>query len=764
MTATAFLAGDGGQGGRMGYVGHVDEVERLVPAGVVLSGGARGASQRTRFERLDVVKSFLEFALGANDADLGLHHVAHLIVDSTWVFATVTQEWCQHVINGLTNLGVINGGLRQIFGALGSEFSGSLTKHDEVGERVSAQSVGAVKARCHLTASEEAGDRRFLRFCVNDDATHDVVGGRTHLHGFLADVNTGQFLELMMHGREFLHDGFLTAMRNVEESASVGRTTAGFDLFVDGLGHHVSGQEFWRSSNRCQLSADHFLDPLVGFLNGVGVVASKHFRHVVKHESATLVVGEATAFTTNALGHEDTSYRRRPDHPSGVELNKLHVSKFCTGPKSEGMTVACVFPRARANRPTAGDAARGKNDRFGGEGVEIPVDPGVGDASGNAVPLLEQAANRVFHEDVNAFVNTSFLERSDDFEAGGIADVGKPREGVATEISLIDEVLGGAIKDGTPLFEFTDPVRGFFGVELGHTPVGEPFAPLHRVVEVNLPSVSGVSVLVGCGAPTLGHDGVGFAEQRLRDDGGFRSASGRLNGRSETSTTCADDNDIVFVFGYVFAHHLTSNHKQHHVVQSAFSHGQHPKVAKENKHQRCPKPKAMRTVEDADFSEKLPTNSADACGPAVEHATRQMTEGVTGGDVHREQEGLNAHHKGPDGNAVAVIGGGVKVHGVRHVPPLDDEDDHGGIEEVAVEVVEDEETLFAFVADGLVDVGLIHPARRGAGKEGAVIHSAHVIAGTSETEWNPEHEDSGVHPFGVVPLVQSEQVPFQNIG
>ena len=542
------------------------------------------------------------------------------------------------------------------------------------------------------------------------------------------------------------------------------RTTASFDLFVDGFGHHVSGQEFWRSSNRCQLSADHFLDPLIGFLDGVGVVAGKHLGNVIEHEAAAFAVGQATTFTSYTLGHEDASHRRRPDHPCGVELNELHVPKFCTGPQGEGVTVTGVFPRARTHRPASGDATGGEDNRLGREGVEVPVNPGVGNASGDAVPLLEQAADRVFHENVNALVDASLLECPNDFEAGGIADVGKPREGVATEISLIDEVLGGAIKDGTPLFEFPDSVRGFFGVELGHAPVGEPFAPLHRVVEVNLPSVSGVSVLQGCGAPTLGHDGVGFAEQRFRDDGGFGSASGRLNGRSETSTTCADDNDIVFVFGYVFAHHLTSNHKQHHVVQSAFSHGQHPKVAKENKHQRCPKPKAMRTVEDAYFSEKLPANSADTCGPAVEHATRQMTEGVTGGDVHREQEGLNAHHKGPDGNAVAVIGGGVKVHGVRHVPPLDDEDDHGGIEEVAVEVVEDEETLFAFVADGLVDVGLIHPARRGAGKEGAVIHSAHVIAGASETEWNPEHEDGGVHPFGVVPLVQSEQVPFQYIG
>ena len=241
-----------------------------------------------------------------------------------------------------------------------------------------------------------------------------------------------------------------------------------------------------------------------------------------------------------------------------MELNKLHVSKFCTGPKSEGMTVAGVFPRARANRPTAGDAARGKNDGFRGEGVEVPFDPGVGNASGDAVPLLEQAADRVFHENVNALVDASLLECPNDFEAGGIADVGKPREGVAAEISLVDEVLGGAIKNSTPLFELSYTVWGFFGVELGHAPVGKPLAALHGVVEMHLPTVTGVGVLKSSGTATFGHHGVSFAEQRLRDDGGFCTASGRLNGRSKTCTASADDDDVVFVFCDVFTHHHTS--------------------------------------------------------------------------------------------------------------------------------------------------------------------------------------------------------------
>ena len=84
---------------------------------------------------------------------------------------------------------------------------------------------------------------------------------------------------------------------------------------------------------------------------------------------------------------------------------------------------------------------------------------------------------------------------------------------MATEVSLVDQVLGRAVKHGAPLLEFADTVGGFLGVEFGHSPVGEPLAALHRVVEVHFPAVSGVSVLQGCSAATFGHDRVRLAQQ-----------------------------------------------------------------------------------------------------------------------------------------------------------------------------------------------------------------------------------------------------------
>ena len=56
-----------------------------------------------------------------------------------------------------------------------------------------------------------------------------------------------------------------------------------------------------------------------------------------------------------------------------------------------------------------------------------------------------------------------------------------------------------------------------------------------------------------------------------------------------------------------------------------------------------------------------------------------------------------------------------------HVPPFDDEDDHGGVEEIAVEVVENKQPLFPFIAEFLVDVRFVNPTGYGAGKERAIV-------------------------------------------
>ena len=80
---------------------------------------------------------------------------------------------------------------------------------------------------------------------------------------------------------------------------------------------------------------------------------------------------------------------------------------------------------------------------------------------------------------------------------------------------------------------------------------------------------------------------------------------------------------------------------------------------------------------------------------------------MTGGHVHGEKESLSSHDEGAKGEAPSRI----EVQCVGNIPPLDDDDDHGSIEEITVKVVENEQTLLPTVSNLLVDVRFIDPAR-----------------------------------------------------
>jgi len=65
--------------------------------------------------------------------------------------------------------------------------------------------------------------------------------------------------------------------------------------------------------------------------------------------------------------------------------------------------------------------------------------------------------------------------------------------------------------------------------------------------EVDLPVVAVVHVGQRRGDAALGHNGVGFAEERLADKADGDAERGRLDGGPEAGATGADDNDIVFL-------------------------------------------------------------------------------------------------------------------------------------------------------------------------------------------------------------------------
>jgi len=80
-----------------------------------------------------------------------------------------------------------------------------------------------------------------------------------------------------------------------------------------------------------------------------------------------------------------------------------------------------------------------------------------------------------------------------------------------------------------------------------------------------------------------------------------------------------------------------------------------------------------------------------------------------------------------------------------------------------MEVVDDEKALLTFVTQFLVDLRFVDPASYRAGEEGAVVHSAHVIACSTEAEGDPEHQHSCVDPARVFPFIEAEKAPLEDV-
>src|SRR5215212_10138352 len=116
---------------------------------------------------------------------------------------------------------------------------------------------------------------------------------------------------------------------------------------------------------------------------------------------------------------------------------------------------------------------------------------------------------------------------------------------MAAEGSLGDLAFRRPVEERPPLLELGDPVGGFFGEGLDHLPVVEELAAPHSVDKVLAPGVVGVYVPDRGRDAALGHDGVGLAEQALRDDADGEAVPGRGDRGPETRPSGADDQYIV---------------------------------------------------------------------------------------------------------------------------------------------------------------------------------------------------------------------------
>src|SRR5690242_18258394 len=110
----------------------------------------------------------------------------------------------------------------------------------------------------------------------------------------------------------------------------------------------------------------------------------------------------------------------------------------------------------------------------------------------------------------DTLMNTVILKGADHLQARAIADVSQSWIFVSAEISLQDLSIFSSIEDRAQRFQFTNAGRGFFGMELGDTPIVDVLAATHRIGEMDSPVISAVCGAQRSGNSAFSHHGVGF--------------------------------------------------------------------------------------------------------------------------------------------------------------------------------------------------------------------------------------------------------------
>ncbi len=117
---------------------------------------------------------------------------------------------------------------------------------------------------------------------------------------------------------------------------------------------------------------------------------------------------------------------------------------------------------------------------------------------------------------------------------------------VATEPTLVDLALGGAVERQTHLLQVEHRVDGFLGHDLDGVLVGEVVATLDGVEGVPFPVVF-LDVRQGCAHAALGRAGVAARRVELGQYRGAGAGAG-FDGRAHAGAAGADDDYVVTMF------------------------------------------------------------------------------------------------------------------------------------------------------------------------------------------------------------------------
>ena len=276
-----------------------------MPAGVVFAMAGDADATGALVECRDLGDRLAHLAFGADDADQALHRLLQVGLHGVGVLCrpAALERRGPPLLQGSIHRRRIHGRLRILPGVLRRVLAGALAEHDQVRQRVAAETVGAVDAGGALTGGEEAGYQRgLLGIGVHPDTTHDVVGRRADFHRLLGDVEIGQFLELVVHARQLAPrmcasppGSFSLIHADVEEHAAVRQSAACLDLADDAAGDVIAGQQLGRAPGA--LVALRVAPALLGIRRRLRLVV---VRDVVEHESTALGVLQHAALAAFA--------------------------------------------------------------------------------------------------------------------------------------------------------------------------------------------------------------------------------------------------------------------------------------------------------------------------------------------------------------------------------------------------------------------------------------------------------------------------------
>ena len=504
MRAAALVAADCGPHHGLGGGQHGPEFQPVLEVEVEAFSRANG---HRRFPDLvDAVEGQPELVSGAERPGVLPHDILQLLLQRIGREAAIVG-----VAHGAPET-IHRVGRRRVappagsIGRGGDGFpAGAFAEHQRLGDGVAGQAVGAVGAPYGLAGGVEPGDTG-RHAVVHPDAAHVIVRRGRHFHRRLGEVDAvvRQAVDDRPEGGP---EGLVGHVPEIQVDAPVRRPAAGFDLLQDGVGGLVAH----------------------------GAVGAAVLAAVPVHELVEVSVQQtAPQLVPERVPHDRVhAHQARGQMGDGKELDELHVDELGPGPQRQGVGFPAHVGGCAVPAVDLGQAARGQDDRLGGEGDHIagyhvhshrPHGMAVvhHDLGHRDVAYAAHRAQRAYLAPQRARHSRTRVQE---------VHVTAASPAMSGRLDLANTIVLSARPVGPPAVHLEDSRRAVLAQEPGQPLVAQLAARGQRVLEVIGPVV-GLFVADGGGNGHLRHDGgAAAAHQGLVQQQHGRLFPGRGNGR-----------------------------------------------------------------------------------------------------------------------------------------------------------------------------------------------------------------------------------------